>query len=166
MRLLTLLLLLVLLPSLSLADDTGFEYKNGSVNIDATNSVNLCSGTGNVTLSTDCTGGGTTSTATLNNGTLTVPSGLVISGSGTLALQEATAGTKCMGTATANGTTAVVISTTCAKTGSRVLLTRSSAPSGTADCWWDTLVADTSFNLDCSGAETGTFNWFVINEAP
>lgn len=89
-----------------------------------------------------------------------------IAGAGTLALQEATAGTKCMGSATANGTTAVVVSTTCATTGSRIMLSRSSAPSGTAICWWDTLVNGTSFNLDCSAAETGTFDWIIFHEAP
>lgn len=89
-----------------------------------------------------------------------------VAAAGTLALQEATAGTKCMGSATANGTTAVVVSTTCATTGSRIQLTRSSAPSGTAQCWWDTLVNGTSFNLDCSAAETGTFDWVIFHEAP
>lgn len=89
-----------------------------------------------------------------------------IAGAGTLALQEATAGTKCMGTATANGTTAVVVSTTCATTGSRIMLSRSSAPSGTAICWWDTLSNGVSFNLDCNAAETGTFDWVIFHEAP
>lgn len=84
---------------------------------------------------------------------------------GTIAIQEATAGSKCMGTATANGTTAVTVSTTCATTGSRILLTRSSAPSGTAICWQTNIVNGVSFDLDCSGAETGTFDWFILHEA-
>ena len=83
----------------------------------------------------------------------------------TVAIQEATAGAKCMGTATANGTTAVTVSTTCATTGSRIYLSRSTAPSGTAICWWDTLVNGVSFNLDCNAAETGVFDWFIIHEA-
>jgi len=89
-----------------------------------------------------------------------------ISGAGTLALQEATAGTKCMGTATANGTTAVPVATTCATTGSRIILTRSSAPSGTAICWQTNIVNATSFDLDCSAAETGTFDWMIVHESP
>jgi hypothetical protein len=87
-------------------------------------------------------------------------------GLATIALQEAVAGTKCMGSATANGTTAVTVSTTCATTGSRILLTRSSAPSGTAICWQTNIVNGVSFDLDCSGAETGTFDWFILHEAP
>ena len=90
---------------------------------------------------------------------------LALTTSGTLALQEATAGTKCMGTATANGTTAVVVATTCATTGSRIFISRSSAPSGTADCWAATIVDGTSFELDCTAAETGTFNWIIFHEA-
>lgn len=83
----------------------------------------------------------------------------------TLALQEATAGAKCMGSITANGTTAVTTSTTCATTGSRILITRSSAPSGTAQCWVTNIVDATSFDLDCDGVETGTFNYFILHEA-
>jgi len=90
---------------------------------------------------------------------------LALTTSGTLALQEATAGTKCMGTATATGATAVVVATTCATTGSRIFISRSSAPSGTAQCWATTIVDGTSFELDCSGAETGTFNWIIFHEA-
>lgn len=85
--------------------------------------------------------------------------------SGTVALQEATAGTKCMGTVTASGTTAVSVATTCATTGSRIFITRSSAPSGTAQCWQTNIVTGTSFDLDCDGAETGTFDWIIIHEA-
>jgi len=92
---------------------------------------------------------------------------LVLSGTGsTIAIQEATAGSKCMGTVTANGTTAVPVTTTCATTGSRIFLTRSSAPSGTAICWQTNIVNATSFDLDCSGAETGTFDWMIVHEAP
>jgi hypothetical protein len=103
---------------------------------------------------------GTEKFAVTSAGDLAAP----VSGN-TLALQEATAGAKCMGTATATGTTAVTVSTTCATTGSRILLTRSSAPSGTAICWQTNIVTGVSFDLDCSGAETGTFDWLIIHEA-
>lgn len=83
----------------------------------------------------------------------------------TVAIQEATAGAKCMGSVTATGTTAVTVSTTCATTGARILLTRSSAPSGTAICWQTNIVNGVSFDVDCSGAETGTFDWFILQEA-
>lgn len=83
----------------------------------------------------------------------------------TIAIQEATAASKCMGSVTANGTTAVTVSTTCATTGSRIFLSRSSAPSGTAICWQTNIVTGVSFDVDCSGAETGTFDWFIVHEA-
>lgn len=70
----------------------------------------------------------------------------------------------CEGTITANGTTAVVTASTCAVTGSRIIISRTSAPSGTAVCWTDTIVTGTSFNLDCSGAETGTFAYVILRD--
>lgn len=86
-------------------------------------------------------------------------------GGTTIAIQEGTAASACMGTASGNGTTGTVVSTTCAKTASRIFISRTSAPSGTAQCWADTIVNNTSFLLDCSGAETGTFNWMIVQEA-
>ena len=104
--------------------------------------------------------------ATFGGGVLlSAAADITLAASGTLALQEATVGTKCMGTATATGTAAVVIATTCAVTGSRIFLTRSSAPSGTAQCWYDNIVNGSSFNLDCDGAETGTFSWMIVHES-
>lgn len=86
-------------------------------------------------------------------------------GGTTIAIQEGTAASACMGTATGNGATGTVVSTTCAKTASRIFISRTSAPSGTAQCWADTIVNNTSFVLDCTGAETGTFNWMIVQEA-
>ena len=103
--------------------------------------------------------------ATTGNFTATA-GGFVASTSGqTLSLQEATAGAACMGTVTANGTTAVTTATTCAVTASRIFISRTSLPSGTAQCGVTAIVTGTSFDLDCDGAETGTFNWLIINEA-
>lgn len=82
----------------------------------------------------------------------------------TIAIEDDTAASACAGNVTATGTTAVTISTTCIGTGDRVILSRSSAPSGTAQCWYDTIVDGTSFNLDCSGAETGTFSWWILKQ--
>lgn len=109
------------------------------------------------------TAGGVTATA----GDVTATAGSFIASAGgqTLHLQEGTAASACMGTATANGTTAVTVSTTCAVTGARPFISRSSAPSGTAICWATNVVNGVSFDLDCSGAETGTFNWVIFKEA-
>lgn len=107
-----------------------------------------------------------TTDAIVNSGANSQTGDTNFASGGTVAIQEATAGTACSGSATATGATAVVISTTCATAGSQVILSRSSAPSGTAICWWDTLVAGVSFNLDCTAAETGTFDWLIVHETP
>lgn len=91
--------------------------------------------------------------------------GLVMATTGlTLAVDSGTAASACKGTATANGTTAVTVTTTCAATGANIIIARTSAPSGTADCWTDTISNGVSFNLDCNGAETGTFSWWILKE--
>lgn len=84
----------------------------------------------------------------------------------TIAIQEATSASACSGTVTASGTTSVLVSTTCATTGSRIFISRTSAPSGTAICWTTGIVNGASFDFDCSAAETGTFNWLIVHEAP
>lgn len=85
----------------------------------------------------------------------------------TLAVQEATSGSKCMGSVTFNGTTAVTVSTTCAATGMRVLLTPTSDPTGStaAYCWVTNISNGVSFDVDCDQANDGTANWFIIKEA-
>lgn len=94
---------------------------------------------------------------------------VVLSASGSLRYQEATAGTKCMGTVTANGTTAVPVSTTCALTASRIFISRTSVvAAGVTEpgCWATNIVNATSFDLDCNdAAEDSTFNWFIVNES-
>lgn len=82
----------------------------------------------------------------------------------TLYIDSGTAASACAGTVTGTGTTAVTVATTCAATGARIFFVRTSAPSGTAQCWTDTIVNGTSFNFDCDGAETGTFAWWIQKE--
>lgn len=101
--------------------------------------------------------------------TFTASADLAMGTSGnTLSVQEATSGAKCMGSVTANGTTAVTVSTTCATTGSRILLTPTSDPTGStaAYCWATNIVNGTSFDVDCDQGNDGTLNWFIIHEAP
>lgn len=85
----------------------------------------------------------------------------------TVALQEATSGSKCMGSGTHNGTTAVTVSTSCATTGSRIFLTETSDPTGStaAQCWVTNLQNGTSFDVDCDQANDATFNWIIFHEA-
>lgn len=86
----------------------------------------------------------------------------------TVAIQEATAGSACMGTVTFNGTTAVTKSTTCATTGSRIFLSPTSDPTGStaAYCWATNIVNGVSFDVDCDQANDGTANFIIFHEAP
>lgn len=83
-----------------------------------------------------------------------------------IALQEATAGSACMGGLTATGATPVVTATTCATTGSRIFLTRTSAETGTTDAWVSALSNGVSFSVTSEAADTGTYNWIIFHEAP
>lgn len=94
---------------------------------------------------------------------------IVASASGnTVALQEATAGAACMGTLTCNATTDVATSTTCATTGSRIFLTRSSADSDTDGSYYvKSLSTGVSFTVNCNHAsDTATMNWIIFHESP
>lgn len=85
----------------------------------------------------------------------------------TLSLQEATAASKCMGSVTFNGTTAVTVTTSCVLTSSRVFLSPTSDPTGStaAYCWANNIVTGVSFDVDCDQANDGTANWFIIKES-
>lgn len=157
----------------------------GKVNINAgnvaTSSVNInlehASSTFNVTDTTSgslltLTNAGAMTTAagiTATTGNITSTAGsFVASASGqTLHIQEATAGSKCMGSVTFNGTTAVTVTTSCAATGARILLTPTSDPTGStaAYCWATNISNGVSFDVDCDQANDGTANWFIIKEA-
>lgn len=91
---------------------------------------------------------------------------------GTVAIQEGTGASACSGTATANGTTAVTVSTTCATTGSRIFISATSDGTGAAAndqgaCWATNIVNATSFDLDCPDANNNAaYNWIIFHEAP
>lgn len=87
-------------------------------------------------------------------------------GLATVSLQEAVAGTACMGTLTANGATPVVTSTTCATTGSRIFTSRTSAETGTVNAWVSAISNGVSFSITSEAADTGTYNWIIFHEAP
>lgn len=97
---------------------------------------------------------------------VTVAGRLVLSDSGdTLRLQEATAGAACMGTLTANGATPVVTATTCALTGARIFLTRTSAETGVVTAWISAITNATSFEITGEAGDTGTYNWIIFQES-
>jgi len=84
----------------------------------------------------------------------------------TLAIQEATAGSACSGTLTANGATPVVTSTTCAVTGARIFLSRTSAETGVVTAWVSAISNGVSFSVTGEAGDTGTYNWVIFHEAP
>lgn len=83
----------------------------------------------------------------------------------TVAIQEATSASACSGTLTANGATPVVTSTTCATTGSRIFLTRTSAESTALNPYVSAISNGVSFSVTSEAGDTGTFNWFIVHEA-
>lgn len=87
-------------------------------------------------------------------------------GLATVAFQEATAGTACSGTLTANGATPVVTATTCATTGSRIFLSRTSSETGTVNAWVSAISNGVSFSITSEAADTGTYNWVIFHESP
>lgn len=84
----------------------------------------------------------------------------------TIAIQEATAGAACSGTLTLNATTPVVTNTSCATTGSRIFLTRTSAESTALNPYVSAISNGVSFSVVSEAGDTGTMNWFIIHEAP
>jgi hypothetical protein len=106
---------------------------------------------------------------TLRTDALTMDGDIAFSASGnTIAIQEATAGAACSGSLTFNGTTPVVVSTTCAVTGARIFFTPTSDPTGStaAYCWVSAISNGVSFSVDCDQANDGTGNWLIVKEAP
>lgn len=85
----------------------------------------------------------------------------------TLSLQEATAGSACMGTATCNGATDVTTATTCSTTGSRIFLQRSSADTdGVGQMYVKSISNGVNFVVNCvTASDTSTFNWIIFHEA-
>lgn len=110
-------------------------------------------------------GAGLTATA----GDITATAGEFISSTSgkTIALQEATAAASCMGTLTCNGASDVTTATTCATTGSRIFLTRTSLDADTTgDFYVKSIDTGVSFTVACEASDTGTLNWIIFHEAP
>jgi len=141
---------------------TSFAIRN---NADSANNL-ICTNAGVCTIRAGAvvTAGGATVTA----GDVTATNGeVILSTSGkTVALQEATAAAACMGTLTCNGASDVVTSTTCATTGSRIFLTRTSLDADTTgDAYVKSISTGVSFTVACEASDTGTMNWIIFHEA-
>lgn len=84
----------------------------------------------------------------------------------TISIQESTPGSACMGSFTANGATPVVVSTTCAATTMRTLFTKTSTSAVNGSCYRSAISNGVSFTVTCLATDTGTYDWFIIKEAP
>lgn len=92
-----------------------------------------------------------------------------LSKSGTsIALQEATPSTACMGVSTPNGNTAVTVTTSCAVSGSRVFFSRAGAITNMGTVTTTTAPNGTSFAFASTGASDTTASsvvWMIVKEA-
>jgi hypothetical protein len=156
------------LISLLLPNDTYLKARNAAGTAD----INVLKVDGNDETILNADSGDAVSIAVNGTGVLSVAAALVSSTmdlafatNKTVALQEATAASACMGTLTANGGTPVVVSTTCALTGSRIFLTRTSAETGSVSAWISALSTGVSFSITSEAADTGTYNWIIFHEA-
>ena len=106
--------------------------------------------------------------ATFRTGITLTNGDLVIANSGrTVSIQEATAGSACSGTLTLTAATPVVTSTTCATTGSRIFLTRTSIDADTTGDMAVTAISNgVSFSVTSEANDTATVNWVIFHEAP
>lgn len=84
----------------------------------------------------------------------------------TIAIQESSAGAACSGSVTANATTPVVTSTTCATTAQRLFLTKTSNSTVNGSCYQSAISNGVSFSITCLATDTGTYNWFILHESP
>lgn len=110
--------------------------------------------------------GRTTLTGTTGVTVLTSGDFVANTSGSTLSIQEATGANACSGTVTANATTPVVTSTTCALTGSRIFLTKTANSTVNGSCFISALSTGVSFSITCLATDTGTYNWFIVHEAP
>lgn len=86
----------------------------------------------------------------------------------TIALQEATPSTACMGTATPNGTTNVTVTTSCAVSGARVFFSRTGAVTNMASISVTTAPNGTNFTFASTGASdtlASSVVWMIIKKS-
>lgn len=103
-------------------------------------------------------------------GNLTALTGdVIISTSGkTISIQEATAASACMGTATPNGTTNVTVTTSCAVSGARIFYSRVGAVTNMASISTTTAPNGTNFTFASTGATdtlASSVVWWIIKES-
>jgi len=100
----------------------------------------------------------------------TVVEGIGINRTGsTISLQEGTPASACMGAATPNGTTNVVVTTSCATTGSRIFYSHTGAVANLGNLSTTVAPNGTSFSFASSNASDNVASsaiWMVIKETP
>lgn len=152
------------------------------LNMDGSDAVQLSGGTGassNISLRPGnssakvrfVNSGGSETWSIDNNGVLNGTSSgninLTTTGT-TIAIEEATPASACMGVATPNGTTPVAVSTTCAGTGNRVFYTRAGAVTNMGTISTTTAPGGTGFSFASTGASdtlASSVIWFIVGEA-
>lgn len=85
-----------------------------------------------------------------------------------ISIQENSSATACMGTSAPNGTTPVVVTTSCATSGARVFYSRNGAVTNNASISTTTAPNGTSFSFaSTNGADTGGASvvWLIIKES-
>jgi hypothetical protein len=129
---------------------------------------NESAGTGRIDYTAGNISGGTHIFSALGAQVLIIKtSGIEFQASGsTIAIQEATAGAACSGTFTANGTTPVAVTTTCAQTGMRTFFTKTATSAVNGSCYRSALSNGTSFTVTCLATDTGAYDWFIVHESP
>lgn len=141
-------------------------FKTGSTTTASIGATGLITAAAGVTATTGAI------TATAGDVVITAGDLSIVATGKTIEYETGTAGSACMGTSTFNGTTAVTVSTTCAAATSKIFFSPTSDGSGTSTndqsgCWATNIVADTSFDLDCSDAAmSSTLNWIIYHESP
>ena len=121
---------------------------------DGTVTADAISSSGSVTIT------GSSAHADIQNGSV-----LFRASGRTIFLEDDTASSSCLGTATLNGTSAVTVSTTCITAGDKVFLTRTSETSATGNAFVSNIVNGVSFDIDSDTAsDDSTVNWFIVKQ--
>lgn len=159
-------------------NDTAFRFRNFANSADI--NVLKVTTSNQTVIDADDTGGlglrvgGQTKWSTNNAGLFqndaTVGSDIRFNRSGsTITLQEATPASACMGAATPNGNTNVVVTTSCAVSGARVFYTRAGAVTNMASISTTAAPSGTGFSFASTGATdtlASSVVWFIVKEAP
>lgn len=134
----------------------------GATTLSSTLASGALTVTGAASTTTSVTAG-TTVTATL--GDITATNGNIVASTAGKGLQVKTGSNAKAGTATANGSTAVTVSTTAVTANSMIFL-GGQTPAGTPSApYLFAVTPGTSFQFKCAASDTGTIAWMIVEPA-